>query len=33
MVLPEDVSLRLNTLLSSSFWLDEPRFEADSLFA
>ncbi len=33
MVLPEDVSMRLNTLLATSFWLDEPRFEAENLFA
>ncbi len=32
MVQPEDVSMRLNTLLSTSFWLDEPRFETEHLF-
>lgn len=31
-VRPEDVRLRLNTLLDESFWLDEPRFEVDALF-
>jgi hypothetical protein len=29
---PADVRLKLNTMLDESFWLDEPRFEADGIF-
>lgn len=31
-VQPDQVRLRLNTLLDESFWLDEPRFDVDGLF-
>ena len=29
---PADVRLKLNTMLDESFWLDEPRFDADGIF-
>ena len=29
---PADVRLKLNTMLEESFWLDEPRFDADGIF-
>ena len=30
---PADVRLKLNTMLDTSFWLDEPYFDADGLFS
>ena len=29
---PQDVKLKLNTMMDESFWLDAPRFDADGMF-
>jgi len=30
---PQDIKLKLNTLLSRDFWMDLPEFDTRSLFA